>query len=254
MESELRDAISRNEFELHYQPVVDASTRRISGMEAFVRWRHPSRGLLAPDQFLPLADSTGLILPLGTWILQQACQDAAAWPPHIRIAVNVSAVQFNKTNLFDLILCALVDSGLSPERLELEIADTSVLEKNQVAHLLTIRQLKNLGISMVLDHCGAGYSAGRYLTDFPFDKIKIDKLVAQGCVSRRDCAAIVASVLALARGLDIATVAKGVESSEQFEALQAAGVDFAQGYLFGRPVPPSGLDLDAAVATIKSVA
>jgi EAL domain-containing protein (putative c-di-GMP-specific phosphodiesterase class I) len=254
MESELRDAISRNEFELHYQPVVDARTRRISGMEAFVRWNHPSRGLLAPDQFLPLADSTGLILPLGAWILQQACLEAAAWPPHIRIAVNVSGVQFNKANLFDLILCALVDSGLSPERLELEIADTSLLEKNQAAHLLTMRQLKNLGISMVLGHCGTGYSAARYVTDFPFDKIKIEKSVAQGFASRRDCAAVVASVLALARGLDIATVAKGVESNEQFEALQAAGVDFAQGYLFGRPAPHSELDLDAAVAVIKSVA
>ncbi len=254
MESELRDAISRNEFELHYQPVVDARTRRISGMEAFVRWNHPSRGLLAADQFLPLAVSTGLILPLGAWILQQACLEAAAWPPHIRIAVNVSAIQFNKANLFDLILCALVDSGLSPERLELEIADTSLLERNQAAHLLTMRQLKNLGISMVLDHCGAGYSAARYVTDFPFDKIKIDKPVAQGVANRRDCAAVVASVLALARGLDIATVAKGVESNEQFEALQAAGVDFAQGYLFGRPVPHSELDLDAAVAVKKSVA
>ena len=160
MESELRDAISRDEFELHYQPVVDARTRRICGVEAFVRWHHPSRGLLAPDQFLPLAESTGLMLPLGEWILQQACMDAAAWPPHIRIAVNISAVQFSKGNLFDLILCALVDSGLSPERLELEIADTSLLEKDQAAHLQTIRQLKNLGVSIVLDNCGAGYSVG----------------------------------------------------------------------------------------------
>jgi diguanylate cyclase (GGDEF)-like protein/PAS domain S-box-containing protein len=156
MESDLRDAISRNEFELHYQPMIDVKTRRICGVEAFVRWHHPSRGLLAPDQFLPLAKSTGLMLPLGEWILQQACLDAAAWPPAIRIAVNVSAAQFSKGNLFDIILCALVDSGLAPERLELEFADTSLLEKNQAAHLLTIRQLKNLGVSIVLDNCGAG--------------------------------------------------------------------------------------------------
>jgi diguanylate cyclase (GGDEF)-like protein len=254
MESELREAISRNEFELHYQPVIDVRTHCICGVETFVRWHHPSRGLLTPDQFLPLAEATGLMLPLGEWILQQACMDAAAWPPHIRIAVNISAVQFNKGNLFDVILCALVDSGLSPERLELEIAETSLLEKNEAAHLLTMRQLKNLGVSIVLDNCGTGYSSATYLTSFPFDKIKIDKSVTQGFASRRDCAAVVDSVLALARGLDIVTAAKGVESSEQFEALKAAGVDLAQGYLFGQPVPHSELDLDAAILLARHVA
>lgn len=254
MEGELRNAIFRNEFELHYQPVVDVRTRRISGVEAFVRWYHPSRGLLTPDQFLPLAEATGLMLPLGEWILQQACFDAAAWPPHIKIAVNISAVQFNKGNLFDRISCALVDSGLSPERLELEISDIALLEKNQAAHLQTISQLKNLGVSMVLDHCGAGYSSASLLAGFPFDKIKIDKSVTQGFTGRRDCVAVVASVLALARGLDIATAAKGVESREQFEALRAAGVDFAQGYLFGRPVSHSEIDLDAVIPSARNVA
>jgi diguanylate cyclase (GGDEF)-like protein len=254
MEGELREAISHNEFELHYQPVIDIRTRRICGVEAFVRWHHPSRGLLAPNQFLPLAESTGLMLPLGGWILQQACIDAAAWPAHIKVAVNIAAAQFSKGNLFDLVLCALVDSGLSPERLELEIADTSLFENNRAAHLQAIRQLKNLGVSIVLDDCGAGYSSASYLTGFPFDKIKIDRSVTQGLASRRDCAAVVASVLALARGLDIATAAKGVENSEQFEALLSAGVDFAQGYLFGRPVPHSELDLDALVPSTRNVA
>ncbi len=192
--------------------------------------------------------------PLGEWILQQACMDAAAWPPHIKLAVNLSTVQFNKGNLFDVVLCALVESGLSPERLELEIAETSLLEKNQAAHLLTIRQLKNLGIVLVLDNCGAGHSAASYLTGFPFDKIKIDRTFTQGLATRRDCAAVVASVLALARGLDVATAAKGVESGEQFEALQDAGVDFAQGFLFGRPVPYFEFDVDAVIAPARSVA
>ena len=254
MEGELRDAMSRSEFELHYQPVVDVKTRRVCGAEASVRWHHPSKGLLAPDQFLPLAETTGLMQPLGEWVLQQACVDAAAWPPNIRIAVNISAVQFNKANLFDVVRRALVDSGLSPERLELEISDISLLEKDRAAHLLTIRQLKNLGVSIVLDNCGAGYSSASYLTNFPFDKIKIDKSITQGLASRRDCVAVVASVLALARGLHIATAAKGVENTEQFEALQAAGVDFAQGYLFGRPVPHCELDLDAAITLAKSAA
>ena len=254
MEGELRDAIARNEFELHYQPVIDMRSRRISGVEAFVRWNHPSRGLLGPEQFLPLAESTGLMLPLGEWILQQACLDAAAWPSHIRIAVNISAVQFSKGNLFELILCALVDSGLSPDRLELELSNAALLEKDQPAHLLVIRQLKNLGVSIVLDNCGAGYSSASYLTGFPFDKIKIDKQVAQGFANRRDCAAVVASVLALAHGLDIATAAKGIENVAQYEALLAAGVDFAQGYLFGRPVPHFELDLDAVMPSARNVA
>ena len=127
MESELREAISRNDFELLYQPVIDLKTSSICGVEAFVRWHHPSKGVLGANQFLPLAESTGLMLPLGESILQQACVDAAAWPAHIKIAVNISAVQFNKGNLFDVILCALVNSGLSPERLELEIADTCAI-------------------------------------------------------------------------------------------------------------------------------
>jgi predicted signal transduction protein with EAL and GGDEF domain len=131
METELRDAISQNQFELHYQPMVDAKTGRMCGAEAFVRWHHPSRGLLAPNQFLPLAKATGLMLPLGEWIVQQACIDAAAWPPHIKIAVNISAAQFSKGNLFDVILRALVESGLSPERLEVELAETSLLEKTR---------------------------------------------------------------------------------------------------------------------------
>ncbi len=254
LENELREAISRNEFELHYQPMIDTRTRAISGVEAFVRWHHPSKGLLAPDQFLPLAKSTGLILPLGEWILRQACLDAAAWPPHIRIAVNISTAQFDKGNLFDVILCALVESGLSPDRLELEIADIALLETKQAAHLHTIRQLKNLGISIVLDNCGVGYSVDGYLTSFPFDKIKIDRSITQGFASRRECAAVVASVLALAHGLDVTTTAKGVESREQFEALQAAGVDSAQGYLFGEPVPNSELDLDSVLPLTKNVA
>ena len=254
MENELREAIARNEFELHYQPVIDARTRLVSGVEAFVRWHHPSRGMLTPDQFLPLAESTGLMSPLGEWILRQACLDAAAWPPHIRIAVNLSAAQFDKGNLFDIILCVLVESGLSPERLELEIPDAALLERNQATHLAVIRQLKNLGISIVLDNCGGGYSAASYLTGFPFDKVKIDRPIAQGFANRRDCGAVVASVLALARGLDIATAAKGVESREQFEALLAAGVGFAQGYLFGRPVPYDELDLDLVFPMTRNVA
>jgi diguanylate cyclase (GGDEF)-like protein/PAS domain S-box-containing protein len=254
IETELRGAISRHEFELHYQPMVDARTRTVCGVEAFVRWHHPSKGMLAPDQFLPLAESSGLMVPLGEWILRQACLDAAAWPSHIQLAVNVSATQFIKGNLLDVMLPALADSGLSPDRLQVEITDVGLLEAEQARHLPTIQRLKNLGVSIVLDGCGVGYTAAGYLTSFPFDKIKIDRPLAQGFASRRDHGAVVASVVALAHGLGIATAAKGVESPEQFDALQAVGVDFAQGYLFGRPVPHTELDLDAVIPVTRNVA
>jgi diguanylate cyclase (GGDEF)-like protein len=243
-ESELRDAIANRQFELHYQPVVDVATRRICGVEALVRWRHPVRGLVGPDQFIPLAESTGLIVPIGEWILQRACTDAAAWPAHISLAINISAVQFKKGNLFDVILCALVESGLEPERLELEITETSLLE-NQEAHLATIRQLKNLGISFALDDFGTGYSSVTYLTNFPFDKIKIDRTFTQGVLERRDYAAVVSSVLALAKGLGKMTTVEGIETEQQFEYMRRAGVDLAQGFLFSRGVPVSSLDFTA---------
>jgi diguanylate cyclase (GGDEF)-like protein/PAS domain S-box-containing protein len=252
-ENELRDAIERQEFELHYQPVVDAKTRTLCGVEALVRWRHPAKGLTGPDKFVPLAESTGLIAPLGEWILRRACTDAASWPAHVKLAINISAVQFKKDNLFDVILSTLVATGLAPGRLELEITETSLLE-NQEAHLTTIRQLKNLGISMALDDFGTGYSSVNYLANFPFDKIKIDKSFTQGVLDRRDCKAVVASTLALAQGLGTVTTAEGVETEKQFEYMRAAGVDLVQGYLFGRPVPISQLDLHATLSPKEMVA
>jgi diguanylate cyclase (GGDEF)-like protein len=243
-ESELRDAIAHRQFELHYQPVVDVTTCRICGVEALVRWRHPVKGLVGPDQFIPLAESTGLIAPIGEWILQRACADAAKWPSDISLAINISAVQFKRGNLFDVILCALVESGLAPERLELEITETSLLE-NQEAHMVTIRQLKNLGISLALDDFGTGYSSVTYLTNFPFDKIKIDRTFTQGVLERRDYAAVVSSVLALAQGLGKITTVEGIETQQQFEYMRQAGVNLAQGYLFSRPVPASRLDFAA---------
>jgi diguanylate cyclase (GGDEF)-like protein len=241
-ESELREAIAREQFELYYQPVISAETRLLCGVEALVRWRHPVRGLIAPDQFIPLAESSGLIMPLGEWVLRRACEDASQWPEHVKVAVNISAVQFRRGDLFDTIFRTLLESGLAPGRLELEITETAVLD-NQEAHLATIRRLKNLGISMALDDFGTGYSAVKYLTIFPFDKIKIDKSFTQGVLDRRDCQAVVASTLALAQGLGIAITAEGIETEEQFDYMRKAGINLAQGYLFGRPVPLSQLDL-----------
>jgi predicted signal transduction protein with EAL and GGDEF domain len=236
LEVELRMAIERQELELFYQPLVDARTSRVCAVEALVRWRHPVRGLVPPDQFIPLAEETGLIIPMGQWILQQACTDAATWPDDITVAVNLSAVQFKRGDLFDVILCALVESGLKPSRLELEITETVLLE-NEQEFLGTIRQLKNIGITIALDDFGTGYSSLSYLTKFPFDRIKIDRSFTQGMGKRSDCDAVISSVLLLARGLNIGVTAEGVETNEQAALLCAAGVDLLQGYLFGRPMP-----------------
>jgi diguanylate cyclase (GGDEF)-like protein len=250
IEGELREAISRDEFELHYQPIFNITTRQAASVEAFVRWRHPSKGLISPSEFLPLAERTGLIHPLGEWILQRACADTAALPPNVRLAINITAAQFRKGNLFDLILCALVETGLPPERLELEISDVGSLKLDAMAHLHTIRQLKNLGVSIVLDNCEAGYSC----LQFPFDRVKIDKAFIQGLPARRECAALVGSVVSLARGLEIATTAKGIETREQLEAARAAGIDHVQGHLLARPVEVSELELRMSARSALNVA
>jgi diguanylate cyclase (GGDEF)-like protein/PAS domain S-box-containing protein len=250
METDLRAAIARNELELHYQPVIDAKTREPCGVEALVRWRHPQMGLIPPAQFIPLAEETGLIAPLGEWVLQRACADAARWPAHIKVAVNLSALQFRKSDLLEVILCALVDSGLPPERLELEITE-SVLLESDADPLAVIRRLKNIGVSLALDDFGTGYSSLSYLTKFPFDKIKIDKSFTQNLSKRPECTAIILSVQALASGLNIQTTAEGVETEQQFSVLCETGVDLAQGYLFGRPCPASELDFSRRVANRK---
>jgi len=179
--------------------------------------------------------------PLGQWILQQACKDAARWPENIKVAVNLSAGQFRTDSLFDVILCALVESGLAPERLELEITE-SLLLRDKESTVLVIQQLKNIGITIALDDFGTGYASLSYLLSFPFDKIKIDKSFTQGLLTRADCMAVVASILTLARGLEIAVTAEGVETNPQYELLRAQGVVYVQGYLLGRPRPLAELD------------
>jgi diguanylate cyclase (GGDEF)-like protein/PAS domain S-box-containing protein len=240
--NDMRAALTRNEFELHYQSIFDAHTCRPCGVEALVRWRHPTMGLLSPDRFIPLAEETGLMEPLGEWILQKACTDATLWPETVALAVNMSAAQFRSSKLLDVTLRVLRETGLSPQRLELEITESVLLQRKE-SYGAVIQQLKNIGVSIVLDDFGTGYSSLSYLTMFPFDKIKIDRSFTQGLSNRADCAAVVASVLTLARGLDITVTAEGVETKQQFELLRAAGVDQVQGFLFGRPTPIAELSL-----------
>jgi len=241
LESDLRDAIARCQFEVHYQPFFDVQSGHRRGLEALVRWRHPTRGLIPPDMFIPLAEETGLIVPLGEWVVRRACDDATSWPTDTKVAVNLSPVQFKQTELFDVIQSALRNSGLSPERLEIEITESVLLERAAENHAF-MEKLKGIGVSLALDDFGTGYSSLSCLTTFPFDKIKIDKSFVGNLTKRHKSSAIISSIVTLARGLDMAVTAEGVETNEQFERLRALGVNFAQGYLLGRPVPIDELE------------
>lgn len=242
LEADMRAGLARDEFELHYQPIVDVRSREIAGMEALVRWRHPQHGLMLPNRFIPVAEDTELIVPLGERLIHRACRDAVSWPDHVKLAINLSAIQFRKGNLLDVILCALVDSGLSPDRLEVEITETVLLEK-EAEHISTLYQLKNIGVSVALDDFGTGYSSLSYLKMFPFDKIKIDRSFTEDIEKRADCASIVCSVIGLGRSLNMITTAEGVETEEQYSLIRAAGVTLAQGHLFGMPRPVAELGL-----------
>ncbi len=236
LESDLRDAVARCQFELHYQPFFDVQTGQRRGLEALVRWRHPTRGLIPPDQFIPLAEETGLIVPLGEWVLRRACDDATSWPADIKVAVNLSPVQLKQVELFDVIQSALRSSGLPPERLEIELTESVLLERAVENHAL-MERLRSIGISLALDDFGTGYSSLSCLTAFPFDKIKIDRSFIGNLTKRHKSSAIISSIVTLARGLNLSVTAEGVETSEQFERLKTLGVNFAQGYLLGRPMP-----------------
>jgi len=242
-EVELRRAIAQNELELHYQPIIDTKSRRICGAEALVRWRHPTKGLIFPDKFIPLAEETGLITQIGEWVLNAACAEAVTWPADIKVAVNLSLVQFRKSDLSDTVMRALAASGLPPERLELEITETALIE-SAAECLPALRHFKNIGITIVLDDFGTGYSSLSQLAMFPFDKIKIDKSFTQNLTKRSECAAIISATLTLAENLNIATTAEGVETVDQYRILRLAGVTSLQGYLFKRPGPAAELDFN----------
>ena len=245
LESDLRRAVQQDELELFYQPIVEARSGVICGAEALIRWRHPTKGIILPDQFIPVAEETGMITQIGDWLLQKACVDAASWPKDIKVAVNLSAVQFRKNNLVDVVIYALAQSGLPPERLELEITETALIE-SATECLPVLHQFKNLGISVALDDFGTGYSSLSQLMMFPFNKIKVDKSFIQNLTKRPECAAIIAATLTLARSLDIATTAEGVETVEQYRLLRLAGVTSLQGYLFASPCPSSEIDFHSA--------
>ncbi|MGP9820176.1 sensor domain-containing protein [Salinarimonas sp. NSM] len=240
---DLREAMGRGQFALHFQPIVDIAHRETVAVETLLRWHHPERGLVSPAVFIPLLEETGLITPVGDWVIGEACRQARALPEHVSLAVNVSPAQLRNRGLLDVVLGALEETGLAPERLELEVTETVLLDDDQ-ALLADLRRVKALGVRISLDDFGTGYSSLSYLRMFPFDKIKIDKSFVNDFVEREDCAAIVCSIIALARSLDMVCTAEGVETETQATMLRAAGCDLAQGYLFSRPVPLEQLPLD----------
>ena len=237
LEFEMREAVMCGSFALHYQPVLHLTDDRIVGFEALMRWPHPTRGMIAPDQFIPLAEETGLIVPLGAWALHEACREAASWPDHLRIAVNVSAIQFQQAGLEKSVMSALTTAGLAPHRLELEITE-SVLVQDAEAVIACLHRLRDFGVRIALDDFGTGYSSLSYLRRFPFDKIKIDRSFIRE-ISDPSAAAIVRAVVGIAEHLGASVTAEGVETAAQLEQVRREGCCEVQGYLVSRPLPGS---------------
>jgi len=241
MEWDLRKALARNEFELHYQPVVNLESNAIRGCEALIRWRHPDKGVIPPGAFIPLAEEIGFIVPLGEWVIRQACATAATWPDGLEIAVNLSPVQFGTPGLVQVVMGALADSGLAPGRLELEVTETALLHESE-ATLSTLYELRALGVRIAMDDFGTGYSSLSYLQSFPFDKIKIDRSFVKDIADGVGSLNIVRAVAAMAKGLGMASTAEGVETEEQLNAVRAEGCTEMQGFLFSKPLPAAQIE------------
>jgi diguanylate cyclase (GGDEF)-like protein len=241
MEQDLRKALPAGEFELYYQPVINLASNAISGFEALIRWNHPQKGLVAPAAFIPLAEEIGFIVPMGEWVIRQACATAAQWPGDLHVAVNISAVQFRNPGLMQVIVGALAASGLQPTRLEIEITET-VLLQNKETTLAVLHQLRSLGIRIAMDDFGTGYSSLTYLQCFPFDKIKIDRSFVKDITENTGSLNIVRAVAALANGMGMTATAEGVETEEQLDRITSEGCTEMQGYLFSKPLPAAEIE------------
>ena len=256
-ENDLREAFARGELSLAYQPLVDAPTQRICAFEALLRWTHPVEGPISPGELIPLAEETGLIDRIGAWVLRQACHEAASWPARVRIAVNLSPIQFRNRDLVRTVAEALEASGLAPQRLELEITESVLLAENE-ANVSTLHALRGLGVRIAMDDFGTGYSSLGYLRSFPFDKIKIDRSFVSQVGENPHCSAIVRAVAGLGASLGIATTAEGVETAAQFALLRAEGCSEVQGFLFSRPLTAAEaralLDQDTSDRRLDSAA
>ena len=242
LETDLRLALERSEFELVYQPLFDLENNTICSFEALLRWNHPTRGVISPTEFIPVAEDTGLIVPIGAWTIREACRRAVTWPGDLRIAVNVSPVQFHRGGLQETILQALAGSGLPPARLEIEITESIFLDGGE-STLKLLHSLRSLGVRIALDDFGTGYSSLSYLQSFPFDKLKIDRSFIQNLLTRPGASAIVRAITELANALGMETTAEGVEETAQLTELRSHGCSSVQGFLFSEPISADAVDL-----------
>ena len=240
MEHDLRQAFADGMLELHFQPIIGLAEHSVQTCEALLRWRHPVLGYISPAKFIPLAEDIGLIGPIGEWVLLRACTEAVGWPKHIRLAVNLSPVQFNSGDLVDCVRDALEQSGLAADRLELEITESVLLLDNE-ATISALHELRSIGVRVAMDDFGTGYSSLSYLRAFPFDKIKIDRSFVRELGENKHCTAIIQAVTGLGKSLGITTVAEGVETKAQLEHLKDDGCDEVQGYLVSRALPAAEL-------------
>ena len=255
LELDLREALTSEQFDLYFQPLVDLRSGRVTTCEALLRWRHPRRGMVPPSIFIPIAEETGLIIPLGEWALQRACYEAAKWPKSVKVAVNLSPVQFRDRGLALQVVSALAKSGLPAQRLELEVTERLLLEDSD-GTLTVMEQLKNLGVSISLDDFGTGYSSLNYLRKFPFQKIKIDQSFIAGLGEERDAQAIIGAVAGLGASLDKTVVAEGIETEEQLKQVTMHGCHEGQGHFFGEPMPADIIQarLEASTTVAQLVA
>ena len=251
LELDLREALATGQFLLHFQPIYDLGRERIGCFESLLRWEHPRRGLVTPTEFIPVAEETGLIVAMGEWVLHEACRQATRWPEHVRVAVNVSPLQFRNTGFAAIVLQALARSGLQPNRLEIEITESVFLD-GEGPTVAMLHKLRALGVRVALDDFGTGYSSLSYLRSFPFDKIKIDKSFVDAVASDTGAVAIVRAIVDLARALDMETTAEGVEDAGQLSTLRGQGCSSIQGYLFSRPV--AAAETDALIETMRKAA
>jgi diguanylate cyclase (GGDEF)-like protein len=244
LENELRRAVEREEFVLYYQPKVEVGTRRIAGVEALIRWKHPEQGIIAPNKFIPIAEESGLIVEIGQWVLRTACAQLQAWMqqglPPMCVAVNVSGAQFKHGTIWHAVRGALERSGIPPSHLVLELTE-SILMENAEQSIETLNELRDMGVKIAIDDFGTGYSSFTYLSRFPIDELKIDRSFIHGLTSQRGSPAIVGAMIALGRALNLQVVAEGVETVQQLEFLRGRNCHQYQGYLCSRPVPPGPL-------------